>query len=85
MSDYSGPYDGRRHDPSEMKAGTGRERNEAEKNEAEKERRPEGEERSARTGRERPGDEGEGEEAGEGDRAPGAGPAVTGSPPVPEG
>ncbi|WP_101254458.1 hypothetical protein [Streptomyces barkulensis] len=80
MSDYSGPYDGRQHDPSEMKAGTGRERNEAER-----ERRPEGEERSARTGRERPGDEGEGEEAGEGDRSPGTGPAVAGPPPVPEG
>ncbi|SFJ99268.1 hypothetical protein [Streptomyces pini] len=80
MSDYSGPYDGRQHDPSEMRSGTDKKGKEERK-----ERRPEGEERSARTGRERPGDEGEGEEAGEGDRSPGAGPAVTGSPPVPEG
>ncbi|MFH0244964.1 hypothetical protein ACGRHY_21650 [Streptomyces sp. HK10] len=79
MSDYSGPYDGRQHDPSEMRTGAGKGRNEGER-----ERRPEGEERSARTGRERPGDEGEGEEAGKGDRSPGAGPAVTGPPPAPE-
>ncbi|MFP8907206.1 hypothetical protein [Streptomyces atacamensis] len=79
MSDYSGPYDGRQHDPSEMRSGTDKGRNEGEK-----ERRPEGQERPARTGRERPGDEGEGEEAGEGDRSPDADPAVTGPPPAPE-
>ncbi|MFP8962609.1 hypothetical protein ACLIYP_18925 [Streptomyces nanhaiensis] len=79
MSDYSGPYDGRQHDPSEMRSGTDRGRKEGEK-----ERRPEGQERPARTGRERPGDEGEGEEVGEGDRGPDAGPAVTGPPPAQE-
>ncbi|MBN3928567.1 hypothetical protein IQ279_02710 [Streptomyces verrucosisporus] len=78
MSDYSGPYDGRQHDPSEMRSGTDKRGKEERK-----EHRPEGEERSARTGRERPGDEGE--EAGEGDRAPGAGPSVTGPPPATEG
>ncbi|MCI0384632.1 hypothetical protein [Streptomyces sp. CNQ085] len=80
MSDYSGPYDGRQHDPSEMRTGAGKGRSEGEKER--RERRPEGEERSTRTGRERPGEEGE--EAGEGDRGPDAEPVVTG-PPAPEG
>jgi hypothetical protein len=73
MSDYSGPYDGREHDPSEMRGGGGK---------AKETRRPEGEDRAE--GEERPGDEGEGEDAGEQDRGRGTGPAVTGPPPSPE-
>jgi hypothetical protein len=71
MSDYSGPYDGREHDPSEMRGGGGK---------AKETRRPEGEDRAE--GEERPGDEGE--DAGEQDRGRGTGPAVTGPPPSPE-
>ncbi|MDG9703609.1 hypothetical protein [Streptomyces sp. DH37] len=82
MSDYSGPYDGREHDPSEMRSGGER---------AKETRRPEGEDRAEgerpgdeRPGDERPGDEGEGDEGGEQDRGRGTGPAVTGPPPSPE-